>query len=383
MPKVEPTGPRSFSRELLFELPSSSNLERSGDALIVRGVKLLAAGTWTDSAAKTPCSYGPDALREYAGNWADSSLWSRHAGGQPRTINQKVGRIENQHFEEDAVVGDLVLHGLAGTDSPGAIAMIEAGEADYFSAELTGTERWNAERKMYEMQSITFLGGAVVNRGACSTCTLRHNEAGGDDAMTLKQADSLEGRIEAIRVALTKEIGATYDDGSPAFAWVILTFADSVIYRHPRSGALYSISYTADGETFAFGTPVEVDEVYVEKKALELMPALPVDQVRAMLDGTKHEDTMTAELEAKIAALETANADLVRQLGEAQETNAKLSAEFGTLRDELREIEGIKARLLKVEQTPMPKAGAPAEPARELSVPAGLTITKTEIYREI
>lgn len=92
---------------------------------------------------------------------------------------------------------------------------------------------------------------------------------------------------------------------------------------------------------------------------------------------------MTAELEATIAKLEAEHADLVRQLGEAQTENTKLSAEFGTLRDELREIEGIKARLLKIENTPLPKAGAPAEPARELSVPSGLVITKTEIYQEV
>jgi uncharacterized coiled-coil protein SlyX len=290
MPGDEPSpDDRTFRRELLFELPSASNLERSGDALIVRSVKLLAAGTWTDSAAKTPCSYGPDALREYAGNWADSSLWSRHAGGQPRTINQKVGRIESPRFEDDAVVGDLVLHGLPGTDSPGAIAMIEAGEADYFSAELTGTERWNAERKLYEMQSITFLGGAVVNRGACSTCTLRHNEAGAE----------------------------------------------------------------------------------------------PGESPAACATDDPTEDTMTAELEAKIAELETANADLVRQLGEAQETNTKIAADVDALRDELRELEGIKARLLKIEQTPMPKAGAPAEPARELTVPARWVTKNGEIYQEI
>jgi regulator of replication initiation timing len=92
---------------------------------------------------------------------------------------------------------------------------------------------------------------------------------------------------------------------------------------------------------------------------------------------------MTAELEAKIAELETANADLVRQLGEATETNTKIAADVDALRDELRELDDIKARLLKIENTPLPKAGAPAEPARELSVPSGLVITKTEIYREV
>ena len=60
---------------------------------------------------------------------------------------------------------------------------------------------------------------------------------------------------------------------------------------------------------------------------------------------------MTAELEAKIAELETANADLVRQLGEATETNTKIAADVDALRDEMRELEGIKARLLKIENT--------------------------------
>ena len=92
---------------------------------------------------------------------------------------------------------------------------------------------------------------------------------------------------------------------------------------------------------------------------------------------------MTAELEAKIAELGAEHADLVRQLGEAQTENTKLSGEVGTLRDEMRELADVKARLLKIEQTPLPKAGAPAEPARELSVPAGLVITKTEIYSEV
>ena len=92
---------------------------------------------------------------------------------------------------------------------------------------------------------------------------------------------------------------------------------------------------------------------------------------------------MTAELEAKIAELETANADLVRQLGEATETNTKIAADVDALRDELRELEGIKARLLKIEQTPLPKAGAPAEPARELTVPARWVTKNGEIYQEI
>jgi len=276
-------------RELLFSLPPPSNFERDGPALVIRGINLLAAGTWTDSAQRTPCKYGSEIVTRDAANWADSTLWARHNGGVPRSVAEGIGRIENQRPGTDAAVGDLRLHGLTQL-SRDIIALVEAGEVDAFSPELVGPERYNADEKVYEKTAITFLGGAIVAKGACATCTLRRNNAAGEE---------------------------------------------------------------------------------------------PGESPAACATDDPTEDTMTAELEAKIAELETANADLVRQLGEATETNTKIAADVDALRDEMRELEGIKARLLKIEQTPMPKAGAPAEPARELSVPTGLVITKTEIYSEV
>ena len=276
-------------RELLFSLPPPSNFERDGPALVIRGINLLAAGTWTDSAQRTPCKYGSEIVTRDAANWADSTLWARHNGGVPRSVAEGIGRIENQRPGTDAAVGDLRLHGLTQL-SRDIIALVEAGEVDAFSPELVGPERYNADEKVYEKTAITFLGGAIVAKGACATCTLRRNNAAGEE---------------------------------------------------------------------------------------------PGESPAACATDDPTEDTMTAELEAKIAELETANADLVRQLGEVQETNTKIAADVDALRAETRELEGIKARLLKIEQTPMPKAGAPAEPARELSVPSGLVITKTEIYQEV
>jgi hypothetical protein len=276
-------------RELLFSLPPPSNFERDGPALVIRGINLLAAGTWTDSAQRTPCKYGSEIVTRDAANWADSTLWARHNGGVPRSVAEGIGRIENQRPGTDAAVGDLRLHGLTQL-SRDIIALVEAGEVDAFSPELVGPERYNADEKVYEKTAITFLGGAIVAKGACATCTLRRNNAAGEE---------------------------------------------------------------------------------------------PGESPAACATDDPTEDTMTAELEAKIAELETANADLVRQLGEATETNTKIAADVDALRDELRELDDIKARLLKIENTPLPKAGAPAEPARELSVPSGLVITKTEIYREV
>ena len=276
-------------RELLFSLPPPSNFERDGPALVIRGINLLAAGTWTDSAQRTPCTYRPEIVTRDAANWADSTLWARHNGGVPRSVAEGIGRIENQRPGTDAAVGDLRLHGLTQL-SRDIIALVEAGEVDAFSPELVGPERYNADEKVYEKTAITFLGGAIVAKGACATCTLRRNNAAGEE---------------------------------------------------------------------------------------------PGESPAACATDDPTEDTMTAELEATIAKLEAEHADLVRQLGEAQETNTKIAADVDALRAETRELADIKARLLKIEQTPLPKAGAPAEPARELSVPTGLVITKTEIYSEV
>jgi hypothetical protein len=181
MPGPETAEPRTVRRELLFSLsPSNDATERQGDALLVKNVRLLAAGTWTDSAAKTPCEYSSAVLERYAANWTDLSLWSRHLGGVPRRITERIGTIERPRFEGDAIVGDLRLHGIAGTDSPGVIGMIEAGEAQFFSVEHSGSEKWNVGRRTYELLEFAGHGGAIVHRGACKTCTLptRNNEDG-------------------------------------------------------------------------------------------------------------------------------------------------------------------------------------------------------------
>jgi hypothetical protein len=289
----------AFRRELLFSLPSADNFERDGPALVIRGINLLAAGTWTDAAQRTPCKYGGDVVTRDAGNWADSTLWARHNGGVPRSVAEGIGRIENQRPGTDAAIGDLRLHGLTQT-SRDIIALVEAGEVDAFSPELVGPERYNADEKVYEKTAITFLGGAIVAKGACSTCTLRRNNAAGEEP------------------GQTPEACAT--DDQPA---------------EPPTGA-------------------------------------PADS-----------DMELAELEAKMTELEAANVDLTRQLGEAQAANTALKTEVESLTTTARSLEGLEARVKKIEDTPLPKAGAPAEPARELSVPAGLVITKTEIYSEV
>ncbi len=188
---------RTFRRELGLEL-SRDNLEDLPDGgLLIRDVKLLAEGTWTDSAVGTPLFYPAHALEANATNWRDHATWSRHLGGVPRDITERVGVTENPRYVDRAVVGDIRLHGLT-QKSRDTIALVKAGIANYVSVEHGGTEKWNAATRQYEADEITFYGNAIVNRGACAKCTLRGNEAAPEEEETTMDTKELEAKIEAM-----------------------------------------------------------------------------------------------------------------------------------------------------------------------------------------
>lgn len=155
---------------------AGGKLEKRPDgSLLVKGVKMLGAGVWTDSAKKTPLNYSEDVLRRNAGNWVDNSHWSRHLGGVPRRVGEMIGRTTNPRFEDGHIVADIEYHALS-QDSRDTIAMIEAGVANFVSVEHGGRERWNVGTKQYEAEELFFTGSATVNKGACQTCKIREKE---------------------------------------------------------------------------------------------------------------------------------------------------------------------------------------------------------------
>jgi outer membrane murein-binding lipoprotein Lpp len=135
---------------------------------------MLAEGTWTDSAVRTPLYYPAAVLRRCATNWEDTTGWSRHGGGAPRDITDKVAEIRNPRFEESAVVADVYLHG-ATQKSRDMIAMIDQGLVGFVSVEHRGQERYNPATRRLEAVDIAFDGFAFVNRGACTKCRLNED----------------------------------------------------------------------------------------------------------------------------------------------------------------------------------------------------------------
>lgn len=192
-------------RSLAVSLAGGQDVEDLPDGgLLIRSVKMLAQGTWTDSAVQTPLFYPSDTLRKDAANWKDDALWSRHSGGMPRSITDRIGLIENPHFADDAVVADLRLHAATQTsrDTIGVIKEARArGKDVWVSVEHGGAESWNADEMRWEASGIDFYGAAVVNRGACKICTLpRSNEAGDDDNMDelKKQLAEMAAQVKAL-----------------------------------------------------------------------------------------------------------------------------------------------------------------------------------------
>jgi|GEM_PF-2300858 len=197
-------------RELRAKIFSGKYSELDG-GLLIKDVKLLATGTWIDSHIGTPLFYPEKILEKYAGNWIDNSLWSRHSGGMPRSITDKIGEIRDPRYNDRAVIGDLWLHQKTQTSRDTA-ELIKSGLVDYVSVEHGGKERWNAQEKRYDAEEIVFGGVAVVNRGACKVCTI-HNEE--------KEIENLN-ELEALDIEMRVLAAGCRDPDLPAsaYAWV-------------------------------------------------------------------------------------------------------------------------------------------------------------------
>ena len=149
-----------------------SSYEATEDGgLLVHGVIIMAAGTWVDMhGIKT--TFSPEVLQACAGQWADNAVWTRHAGGTPRSVTDKVGAVLNPTYSptEAAVIGDVYLHNQ--TDASRACSALvqmdrgAGGIKDVSAETIVDIERDG------NVLNVTFTGLALVEDGACETCRL-------------------------------------------------------------------------------------------------------------------------------------------------------------------------------------------------------------------
>ena len=199
--------PMAQTRMLDALLPPRNFTRLKSGALKVTGIVALAEGTWTDSAVGTPLHYPAKVLEKDNGNWIAPSIWSRHAGGSPRSITDKIGTIKNPRYDAEtkAVLVDGTFHGRS-QESRDVIELIEEGIVTDVSAEVGGKEIWNAETKRYEAASLAFYGLAVVDRGACNVCKMKRNEATECEQLEQKEREDMETKeLEQKLAALETE----------------------------------------------------------------------------------------------------------------------------------------------------------------------------------
>ncbi|MFH0777379.1 MAG: hypothetical protein V2A71_01985 [Candidatus Eisenbacteria bacterium] len=192
---MEEHKPVSQTRTLEISIQPSNFVRLKNGGLQVNNIIALAEGTWTDSAVGTPLHYPARVLEKDNGNWIGKGIWTRHQGGVPRAITERVGLIKNPRYDAEtkAVVVDGVFHGRS-QESRDVIQMIEDGEVTDVSTEVGGKEVWNAETKRYEAASLAFYGFATVDRGACTACKMKRNEAAECEQLEQKEREQMEAK---------------------------------------------------------------------------------------------------------------------------------------------------------------------------------------------
>ena len=148
-----------------------SQMITEDDGLLIKDVPMLAAGTWTDSSVQTALNYPERTLSKYASNWSDNAGYTKHTGGAPRAITDKVAELRNPRFQDGAVVGDILVynHTQNGRDT---IELVKRKLVNFVSVEHTGDERYNPSTRQLEAESLNFSGFAFVNKGACKLCRI-------------------------------------------------------------------------------------------------------------------------------------------------------------------------------------------------------------------
>jgi len=276
--------PAERRRELRFEI-SPTGIQETDGGLHIRNARLLAVGTWKDSQVQSPLFYPSEVLRANAGNWVDNSCWSRHNGGVPRAITDKVGIISNQRFEEDAVLGDIYLHGRT-QQSRDTIAYVhwaqEKGIPVYSSVEHIGTETWNERDHRYELTSLQFLGAAIVNNGACQSCTLPRTNEGEPDMTDETKLTELETALSAAieKIRELEQISETQAKELAALKVPPAT-PQAVLKVKELEGTIASQDTKIKELELAIKkleeTPNPQGRLPIESRALEMPPAVYVD----------------------------------------------------------------------------------------------------------
>jgi hypothetical protein len=149
-----------------------TSYERTEDGgLMIHGVVIMAAGSWTDMHG-IHTVFSSEVLQRCADQWADPAVWTRHSGGTPRSITEKIGSVINPNYSPSlaAVVGDVLLH--CKTETSAAAAQLVQLQKDQGGIKDVSAETIVEMDRDGNVTDVTFTGLALVEDGACEVCKL-------------------------------------------------------------------------------------------------------------------------------------------------------------------------------------------------------------------
>ena len=184
-----------------------------------------------------------EVLERCASQWADNAVWTRHSGGTPRSVTEKIGAVVNPYYSHDnaAVMGDVYLH--CQTDASRACANLvqmprEAGGIKDVSAET-----------VVEIQpdgmvvDVSFTGLALVEDGACEVCKLpafgKEEPGMADDEMVKETTEETEVEKKEEEIKSEPEV-ETKD-----LVDILEAFVEALI---PEAGDMIKAVNEAEGE---------------------------------------------------------------------------------------------------------------------------------------
>ena len=135
---------------------------KSTEFRIYRDACLLTPGEYTDSISMVPILYKDNVMKRYADNWTTEWLNLDHS----RDTQKRIGYVRNHYWNGKAVMGDLYIFPgtTAGSDT---IAQIDAGLLNKLSVEVMSDDSWNNELQVRQVDTMQFIGSAVVTEPAC------------------------------------------------------------------------------------------------------------------------------------------------------------------------------------------------------------------------
>ena len=222
------------------QLSSYETTEDGG--LLIHDVIIMAAGAWTDMHG-IDTVFTAEVLERCASQWADNAVWTRHSGGTPRSVTEKIGAVVNPYYSHDnaAVMGDVYLH--CQTDASRACANLvqmprEAGGIKDVSAET-----------VVEIQpdgmvvDVSFTGLALVEDGACEVCKLpafgKEEPGMADDEMVKETTEETEVEKKE------EEIKSEPETETKGLVDILEAFVEALI---PEAGDMIKAVNEAEGE---------------------------------------------------------------------------------------------------------------------------------------